>query len=619
MKLVTSLKISGGLILGLAVATAGSVLWQTRAQQQTLEALDRQSRLQNLSQQLDIESDSLTDYARRYTIAGEKRFKDEYYKLIRETKLAEKALAEMQQLGIPDEDFALVEESKRLSDRLITTQEAAFAAVEANDLSLARSLVFGSAYDGQVEKIAAPINQFHQRVEERAAQEVTDAKETANLALLITDLLLAASGLTVLLVLFSLHRRISHLPRLAALATQIAGGDLRVQVPVTKEKDEVAQLSAAFNQMVSNLRELVLDLTGSAQQVMTTSRDLSSSSDQAASAAQGTAEAVNQVAGSASEQARSAEGVQRIMQEFQTTIEQIASGAERSASEIQTAAGLVSEMTGALSLMAGDVAQVATEATRAAQTAQNGAMLVQDTTRGMDRIRQAADATATRITELEQLSSQIGEITTVISDIANQTNLLALNAAIEAARAGEHGRGFAVVADEVRKLAERSSSSTKQIAGLIANIQAQTQEAVRAMDLATQEVHAGSQLAEQAAQSLEEIRGTVEEAAEQVRSVAGTAVRLQDDAQNVVRAFESLSAATEESTAAAEQMAASAAHVNDSVTSIADLAQGNAAASEEVSASVEELTASAEQVAVSAQELAKVSEELKHRVAQFKL
>lgn len=619
MKLTTSLKLSAGFILIVGIAVGASVFWQANAEQKTLLAIDEQKKLTDLSQQVSQQSLSLTDNARRYTIAGDTVFKDNYFRLVNVTQGSAKALAQLKLLGVPAEDLALAEESKKLSDTLIKTEEEAFAAVEAKDFAKAQSLVFGAAYDAESAKIMAPVKELQQRIADRAAQQVVATKGTASLALIVTDVLLVLWALTVLAVILFLYRKLAKLPTLAAVADRIAAGDLRVEALATQGDDEIAQLCAAFDQMVSNLRSLAQDLTGSAKLVLSTSQELSSSSEQAAAASQGTAQAIGQVAGSASEQSQAAANVKRVMDEFQMTIAQIATGASQSSSEVQTAATLVDQMVRSLSTMVHDVESVAEAAGQAAQTAQSGAKVVQQTADGMERIREAAGATGARIKELETLSAQIGEITTVISGIADQTNLLALNAAIEAARAGEHGRGFAVVAEEVRKLAERSSASTKQIAGLISSIQGETAEAVRAMELATNEVEGGNRQAAEAAHALQEIKVTVEEAAVQVRSVASTAVRLQADAQNVVKAFDSMAAVTEESTAATEEMAASAEQINHSISAITDLAQGNAASAEEVSASVEELTASADQVAASSQNLAKVSHELESRVAEFKL
>jgi len=237
----------------------------------------------------------------------------------------------------------------------------------------------------------------------------------------------------------------------------------------------------------------------------------------------------------------------------------------------------------------------------------------------MEQVRAAVGQASERLARLNDSSRQIGQITEAITAIADQTNLLALNAAIEAARAGEHGRGFAVVAEEVRKLAERSSGSTREITELIGSVQRQIGEAAQAMTAGLVDVESGSRMAAEAGLALSAIQTTVETAAQQVQNVARTAQAVQKDARNVVAAFDALAALTEENTAATEEMAASSAEVSTFMGRITDLAQTNAAAAEEVSASVEELTASSEEVAASAQGLSQIARELGAQVGKFRV
>jgi len=226
---------------------------------------------------------------------------------------------------------------------------------------------------------------------------------------------------------------------------------------------------------------------------------------------------------------------------------------------------------------------------------------------------------ATAAAAIARANPTIGAVVETIDDIAEQTNLLALNAAIEAARAGEHGKGFAVVADEVRKLAERSGRETKQIAELIAQVQTGTQEAVAAMDSGAATVELGSQKADQAGRALQEILEAVQATVRQVGEIASSSQQMASGARSVTDAMHSISAVVEQSTAATEEMSAQAGQVTMSIQSIAAVSEQQSAATEEVSASTEEMSAQVEQMAAQAEELAGTADQLKVLVSRFKL
>jgi len=223
------------------------------------------------------------------------------------------------------------------------------------------------------------------------------------------------------------------------------------------------------------------------------------------------------------------------------------------------------------------------------------------------------------VQEMGKRSEEIGAIVETIQDIASQTNLLALNAAIEAARAGEHGKGFAVVADEVRKLAERSSLATKEIGGLIKRIQGTVAEAVLAMDEGAKEVESGVALANEAGSALGSILAAAEKVYTQAKE-AGEAAKLMNVASDeLLEAVESVSAVVEQNTASTEEMSAGASEVSQAIENIASVSEENSAAVEEVSASTEEMSAQVEEVTASAQSLMEMAKELQAVVALFKL
>src|ERR1700726_950633 len=223
--------------------------------------------------------------------------------------------------------------------------------------------------------------------------------------------------------------------------------------------------------------------------------------------------------------------------------------------EITNTSSAVEELTVSMKQVSNNAEASAEAARRALDAAEQGNRAVRDTLDGMQRIRSSVQATARKIKSLGDRSLEISEIINVINDITEQTNLLALNAAIEAARAGEAGRGFAVVADEVRKLAEHSRSATKDIAALIKAIQAETNEAVVVMEEGPREVEVGAGLADQAGKALEAISSVVRQSAELVQEISLASKQQVRGTEGVANAMQIISGITRQTTQGARQTA----------------------------------------------------------------
>lgn len=358
-------------------------------------------------------------------------------------------------------------------------------------------------------------------------------------------------------------RRIANpIRELEAVADKVAQGDITLTKLNNVSSDELGNLGQSFVQMTDNLRKLVRRILHATEQVAASSEELTASAEQSAQAA-------NQVA---------------------TASAKTAQGTERQSAAAAKALELVEQITG----RAGQGANSANEAVhivkRAVGAAAGGNEAVDTAIRQMDKIQLAVENSARIVGELGEHSQEIGRIVETIGSIAGQTNLLALNAAIEAARAGEHGRGFAVVADEVRKLAEDSQNAAKQITSLIADIQAKTGAAVTAMKDGTAEVKLGTEVVDQAGGAFNEIM-------EQVKAVTvitqGTAEELSQLA------------------AISGQVLQAVQEVNADSGEIGSQAQSISSVTEEQSASMSE-------IAAASQALAKLAEDLQNAVNTFK-
>ena len=314
----------------------------------------------------------------------------------------------------------------------------------------------------------------------------------------------------------------------------VAQGDLTKRVEVTSE-DEVAELGHWFNTFLDKLQESMGQVSSNTRSLTATSEQIATSSRDQAQGAKLQKDQTTQVAAA--------------MQEMAATVHEVSENSNQAAAASQ----------------------------KAAEMAREGGKVVEETLARMRTIAHSVGDTARKVQELGERSDEIGRITGVIEDIADQTNLLALNAAIEAARAGEQGRGFAVVADEVRKLAERTGKATKEIADMIRNIQAETKTAVAAMQAGSQEVESGLESTRQAGDSLHAIIKMSEQVGDMVTQIA----------------------------AAATEQSATTEHINNNIEEIAKIASST--------------EFGVQQAASALQDLSRLAMSLRELVGQFRL
>lgn len=400
-----------------------------------------------------------------------------------------------------------------------TTTKEFFPALAAGNHAQAEKIMTESlspayvAHRKVIDEISTLSNTENTKIEKRAA-DLLKTSTIVSITLCIVFILIVVS------ILFAITRNITgHLRQVTFIAERIAEGDLGVEVQVTS-KDETGQLMAAMKTMAEKLRAVINMISNSSSQVATAANQLQSSA------------------------------------------EHIASGADKVASQSATVATAGEEISATSGSIAQNCQMAAEGAQRASQTASDGATIVERTVIVMGQIAEKVQETAKTVESLGARSDQIGAIIGTIEDIADQTNLLALNAAIEAARAGEQGRGFAVVADEVRALAERTTRATKEIGEMIKAIQKETKGAVAAMEQGVEQVEAGTVEAARSGDALRNILEQVNDVAMQVNQIATAAEEQTATTSEISSNMQQITEVVQETSQGAQESATAAAQLN---------------------------------------------------------
>lgn len=494
---------------------------------------------------------------RGYVLFGEEDYKNRFFEIKEESEISQ---AKLLSISTSKEAEELVDKTKQWNEIVVSDL---FPAYESGNEELTTEIL-----KGDVTSLGREIDEgFNELALQRQNEIQVFGEELVGMGKNLIKSMIIISIFAILasiLVSFILANQIIN-PILVVVKRmkRIAEGDLSGEKIQTKSKDEIGQLTKSTNEMLENLQQIIKEVRQSSVQVASSAEELTASAEETSKVTEHITTAVLEIALGTSNELKSAEDTLQIIHEVSDGAQQIAQHSE----------------------------SVVTTAVNTSEKAALGTQSIKTATEQMNSINKSVNGLAKVIKELGDRSNEINQINDVISTIANQTNLLALNAAIEAVRAGEHGRGFAVVAEEVKKLAEQSVQSAKQISQIILLIQEESDKAFQSMEVATKEVQTGLSMINESGQSFTMIEDSIHIVTTQIQEVA----------------------------AASQQMAAGTEQVVHSMRQITEVTGTIASSTDEVSTATEEQLASMEEITAASNSLTNMAENLQSLTGKFKL
>ncbi|MFS0558106.1 methyl-accepting chemotaxis protein [Brevibacillus sp. 179-C9.3 HS] len=561
MKIRTKIILAFGVILAVMFGSGTYMYVQTLAIKASYTEIIEEEELLTDLREMQFVLTGRNNDERAYLLTGDEEFRNE---LKEKAAKVDSLFAKMKDSLGTSHHREDLEEAERLYRSYLESSHKAVEALDKGQREEAISHHFGLERQSRKEMdsvVSEMVEEVRNEID-ADQQEMADSEGIAAMIQLFFNALgilvaIVVGGLLVRSIVAPLHRVNKQLHAIAE-----GKGDLTQELTVFS-KDEIGQLAGSFNQMLANLRELISQIREHAQQVAAAAEQLTASSKQ-------TSQATEQIAVTIQEMTEGTDRQSQNVEESQQEVEEISAGIEKIAARAQS-----------VSAAAASTSELATEGNRT----------IQMSVSQMNGIGETMGQLTALVGGLGARSEQIGQIVEVITQISGQTNLLALNAAIEAARAGEHGRGFAVVADEVRKLAEQASASAQEITQLVATIQRETSEAVLTMEKGSQEVTAGMGGVAQAGEAFSQIRDAVVGVTNEIQEVS----------------------------TAAHTLTESTGKVGQSMQMISTLAQSAVSLTLGVSSATEEQLASMEEIHSSAESLASLADDLEKLLGHFKV
>ncbi|MEC2077158.1 HAMP domain-containing methyl-accepting chemotaxis protein [Metabacillus fastidiosus] len=418
----------------------------------------------------------------------------------------------------------------------------------------------GSSKRDELQQFNSELKLYHESLAEKIYKQNHEKLKTATAVFLAV--ITAAMAVSITIGLMISRSIVNPIKRIQKLMVRAESGDFSISGSY-RSKDEVGQLVTSFNKMIMGLREMIRTVNETSETVAASSQELSASAEHSAKASE----------------------------HISLTIQQLAVGSNHQLQSVEESTYVINEMTDYAEQITRNAEEMTESANETAEISIEGKQSIDKVMHQMNSINENVTGLGSSIKGLSERSVEIGKINEVITAIAGQTNLLALNAAIEAARAGEQGKGFAVVADEVRKLAEQSANSAEQITNLIQMIQHETNETITSMNSATKEVQGGLEVVQEAGQSFEKIEASINGVVTQIKDIAS----------------------------AINELSSRSTQIADSIHTVKTVAEESAASNQNVTAATEEQLASMEEIETSAANLAKISEQLQGLILKFKI